>query len=566
MLGKNYFINRILAAAIILIFFGIISCKKDNNLEESLANQEDLLNAAKFISYNLNYSTKQKGIYKLSVSGTQAFSSSYWGWEEPTSFLEGGNRIVSLIKTFDTPFPDQFNEHSFNFPFADGTFSDSRAYTGIVRPKNLTASSRIKYDTNGDQTADTSETSHTVSYDTQTDDLESCTVYILDASGDLAKVNRFAFAEDPRLYSSYYTSGYAKFQGVSATRVGSVNIEIQADPTAVNYTETFTYKMFDETGTLGSFDASGDLGPLPATTFNAVNGTDVIKIVIAVVHYPTAVGSIAANSIVTTTTKYSDDTTAIYREVVTTEYEDFDLRQRKNHINLAYTVSNNVQTLSSRNVKTYTKGFETGESVYTVSSGNASLSYTTETTRDAQGRKTLFVKKTSSGKIIYQEDYTFDSTGRTESVRSYDVNATTSAQTCNNTSNKDYTYESTLDSSGQPIRIISEDAYTCSGTTLNSDPGTRISRTYNMVGQLLLTQNFNYVAESYLLTSQLGYEYNSSWAQTRIQNYSVAAGTATTSSHTLYGYDSNLFRISTISYDASGNISAEYFVYTYTYK
>ena len=558
--------KRSILILIVLIATGIYSCKKDNDLENALSNHEDVLIAAKYIYANLSHQTQQKGVYKLSVSGTQAFSSSYWGWEEPTAFLENRGKTVSWIKTLDSPIPDQYNEHSFNNPFADGSFSTDRVYTGYIRPKNITASSRVKYDTSGVQTTDTSATSHLVNYDSFSDTISQCVVTILDASGDHAKLNRYDFTEDPRSYSSHYVSSYTKYQGASDTRVGSINIEILVDSTSDNYGETYTYTMYDENGDLGSFDTSGDLGPLPSSTFAPVSGTDVIKIITTIVHYTSATDTIAANTIVTTMTKYSSASTSIFREVITVEYADLNLFRKKSYQKYTYTISNGIQTLASRYGISYTNGFETGESFYSVSLGTASLSYTTLTTRDAQGRKTAYVIKNSSDATTYQEDYTFDSIGRTSTVRSYSVNSSTGVSTCSDLNNKNYTYETVTDTIGQALKRISVDTYFCSSGTLQTEPNQRDTNTYNTNGQIVLSQVFDYFAQDYQLTAQTGYEYNSSNALIKKQDYGVAAGTATASSYTEYSYDSNLYRTSTKSYNASGAPTSEYIITTYTFK
>ncbi len=553
---------------LVLAAAGLQSCKADNELESSLKDYTDLALTAKYTSFNLNYGNKVKGVAKISLSGSQAFDSSYWGWEEPSVFLENEGKTVSRLRILDRPEPQLCLEDSANYPFADGTFANSRSYTGIVRPSSIEEMSRTKYDVSGDQTTDSTPTTYKISYTQFTGELETYTIKTTDSSTDVHK-KIYTFSSDPRSYSDYYVSNFTVQDGSADNppQVGAVNISIEVDATSDPQTETYTYLRRNAAGELGSFDASGDLGILDSTFFDDTNSSTIVKIVRTVGYYAEATADISADSIRVVTVKYSDASTIVYRDMAIYHYENYALRLLKDYRHWTHYVSDGTYILSSQEMKYYENGWATLEYEYSVAAGQAELLTTITTTRDSQGRPNTYTEANNAGSVYYKKEYGFDEYGRTSTIRSYDVDTSTAVKTCSDTINQELAYESITSTSNEELREISTTTYSCNGSQLSDDPASRIVRTYNGFGQLRSIENYKYSSGNFTRTSKQGWEYNPNGTKLKDQYYEVDSdGSPTISNYTVYDYDSYLFRISTIDFTAEGDISADYFEYNYIYQ
>ena len=551
------------------VFLLITTCKTDNTLQSALTSYGPILSLSKFISYNFSSTNQVKGVYSLSLTGTQSFDSSYWGWEQPASVLGNSDHTISTIYTFNTASrtvptsPHNFSSYSANPPFSDNTFPSARAYTGIIRPLSFASIERTLYNASGELTFDNTLSTYSLTYDATTDLIQSYSILTQNSATDVVTLNTFGFTTDPRSYSTYYTSSYTKKAGTSNTLVGSVTTTIEVNSNATTPTETYTYQMFDENSTLGSFDASSDLGHLDSDFFADANGQTIVKIVKTVTYYPSASGDISADSLVTETTKYSSSTNGVYKEVTTEHYTDYNLRQLVDYQHKTYNISGSTETQISQSKKWYSNGFLVLDHSYLPGSGWTSPSSYIVYGRDTQGRITSLEQKNSSGDTTYKETYTFNSSGQTSTIRSYNVDSS-SVETCNSTKNKNYSYS--LDSSTNN-RTISEINYGCTGNNINADPSSKTTRTYDTKGKLINDQYYSYVSNAYLLTSQTTYGYGSSGEKLLDQYYSVDGnGNATATNRTEYTYDDNLYKTSTLDKDSSEQITTSYYVYLYSYR
>jgi hypothetical protein len=549
------------------VFLLISSCKTDNALESSLSSYEPVLSLSKYIGYNLSSANPVKGIYTLSLTGTQSFDSDYWGWEKPVSLLSNSDKTISTIYTLNSavpPGPQNYDTYSASPPFSDETFPTSRAYTGIIRPLSFATIERTLYNSSGELAYDAYLSTYSLIYDTTSGLIQSHSILTQNNTTDAVTLNTYGFSEDPRSYSSYYASSYTKKTGTSNALVGSVMTTIEVDSSSDTQTETYTYQMFDENNTLGSFDAASDLGYLAANFFDDVNSQTIVRIVTTVTYYPTASEDISADSIETETIKYASETDAVFKEVTIDHYADYDLRQLADYQHKTYNVSGSTDTQISQSKKWYSNGFEILEHSYEQTSGWDTPSGYLEYGRDAQGRMTSLEQKDASGDAIYKETYTFNSSGQTETIRSYDVDSS-SVETCIETKNSDHTYST--DSSTNE-KVISKISFPCNGTDVSGSPSSKITSTYGTNGKLAKYQYYDYVSDAYLLKSQTTYGYGSSGEKLYEQYYSVDAstGTATSSNRTEYTYDDNLFKTSTLDKDSSDEITTNYYIYSYSYK
>ncbi|MDH5560680.1 MAG: hypothetical protein OEY59_07475 [Deltaproteobacteria bacterium] len=563
------FLLILIAAGIMTSLF---SCKENNNFIADLQEADFIKKAAKYISYDQDYSTRVNGVYKLSLNGSQAFSADYWNWNYPTPFLnndpswiypapflENNDETISVIKIMSDPLPENSHQFTANQPFADGVFPTKQASTGIIRPIPLSARTIQTYNTSGDEITNAYPPTYNVYYDNMTGKLDKTVETVFDATGGHLSLMIKTFLEDPREYSDYYLSGFSYRTGINDDFIGSTTTLIEADATGGNYKETYTYRNFDATGALGDFSMN---------SFGTENGFNIAKKITIKTHFTEASGDIPANTIIEETLKYTSGDVPVFKEMATYSYQDFPLRKLSGYQFSSYNVTGDTLTLTTLQEKDYTDGFETTERVYSISNGVSLLTSTKEYARDTQGRISGLEIKNDQGIPLYREIYTFDSSNRTDTVRSHDVDASTDLNSCNATKNIDYIYE-TIPTATQDFKRISKIYYACKAdnSAINADqPLSKGSITYNEMGLPTLVQTFTWFAGNYVLNTQTGVEYNSTGAKTKLQNYSVTSGIATPSSYTLYEYDTRHFLTSTKNYDASGDFSSNFDVTTYTYK
>lgn len=548
------------------VFLLTATCKTDNELQSSLSNYEPILSLSRYINYNLSSSSQVKGVYKLSLSSTQSFDANYWGWEQPASVLSNGDKTISTIETIndtDPPGPQFYDSYSANPPFSDGKYPVARAYTGIIRPLSFESIERTLYNANGELAYDADLQTYSLTYDATTDLIKSYSILTQGATAADATLNIYGFSSDPRSYSSYYASSYTKKAGADNTLVGSVTTEIEVDNSTSYPKETYTYQRFNENAVLGSFDASGDLGYLESTFFDDANGSPIIKIVTTVTYFPIASVDVSADSIETETIKYSSETESVYKEITIEHYENFKLRQLADYQYKTFDISGDTESQTSQLKKWYNNGFLVLQNEYLKATGWDTPSGSIIYERDAQGRITSLERKDATGDTTNIETYTFDNSGRTQTIRSYNVDSS-SVETCNSSNNKNYNYET---DSATDCRLISIISYDCSGDSLSETPTSKITNTYNSDGKLIKYQLYTYTGTDFLLTSQTTSSYGSDSEKLYDQAYSVdATGDAVETIRTEYTYDDNLYRTSTVYRDASGDIALSYYQYSYTYK
>lgn len=573
-----YIIYTVTVPALMLL---VSTCQSDNSLETSLSNYDPLLNIARYISFNSSSSSRKKGVYTLSLTGTQSFDSNFWGWETgtpqamvstsnetdstnstPEYYLSNSGKTLNTIHSFNnnTPSgPQYFHWHTASAPFTDGSFSTTSANTGIVRPVQFENIQRTLYNTSGELAYDSNLRTYSLTYNDTTGLIQSYAILTQNNTTDSVTLNIYGFTEDPRSYSSYYVSSYTKMSGTDNTLVGSVTTNIEVNSSATNPSETYTYLRFDENSNLGSFADGGDLGHLDSSFFDDANSSTIVKIVKTITTYKSTSGDYPANSVVTIVRKYSSSSTVVFKEETVKHYESVRLHKIADYQYKTYNVSGSTESQISQRKKTYSDGFLVLDQYYSQSTGWSTPSSYTTYTRDSQGRTTSKKQYDSSGNLARKEVYTFDNNGRTSTIRSYSVDSSLT-ETCYN-NNKNYTY-STVDAG----RKISEISYSCSGDDLSSTPSSKTTWTYNSKGQLTLHQIYTY-SSSYQLSYQRGFGFSSNGEQTYIQYYTLdGSNEAIASNRIEYSYDSNRFRTGTIYKNSSGEITSSYYIYSYTYK
>ncbi len=575
--------NYLLLAPVLLLL--AFACKSDNALQSSLTDYDPILDLSRYISYNRSSANQVKGVYTLSMSGTQSFAPYYWGWEQgtpesvlnksntvtdtsqvPEYFLSNHNKTINTVRTFNDNYPSgpqYFQTHTGYPPFADESFPNTRASSGVIRPLSFASIERTLFNSSNELAYDAALRTYSLSYNSSTGQIQSYAILTQNNTDNSVALVTFGFSSDPRSTSSYYTSSYIEKSGTNNTLVGSVTTAIEVDSTVTNSTETYTYKRFDENGALGSFTASSDLDYLGDGFFNSANGQTIVKIVTTITTYRTASGSISANSIGTVTEKFSSNTNVVFKEVTIKHYEDSNLLQLADYQYMTYNVSGSTETRISQDKKWYSDGFLVLDQDYTSGVGWTSPSSYIVYTRDAQGRITSKKHYNTAGELDIKQNYTFYSDGRTETIRSYQVDSS-SVETCYNTTvykNSDYTYSTSAGS-----KLISETRFLCDGDTVSTSPSTRHIWTYNSTGKLTEYQKYDYLTSSFVLDEQTRYEYGSSGERLVEQRYTVSGGSATAGIRYEYIYDSNLFQTSEIIKDSSGQIATGYYVYSYSYR
>jgi len=572
----------LLALALLLLAF---ACKSDNSLQSSLTDYDPILDLSRYISYNQSSSNQVRGIYTLSMSGTQSFDPFYWGWESgtpenvlnksntvadtsqiPEHFLTNHNKTINTVRTFNDSYPSgpqYFQTHTGYPPFADDSFPNTIASSGVIRPLSFASIERTLFNSSNELAYDAALRTYSLTYDSSTEQIQRYAILTQNNTDNSVKLVTFGFSPDPRSYSKYYTSSYVEKSGTNNTLVGSITTAIDVDNTATNTSETYTYKRLDDTGALGSFTASSDLDYLGSDFFKNENGQIIVKIITTITTYRTASGSISANSIGTVTEKFSSNTNVVFKKVTINHYEDSNLLSLADYQQMIYNVAGATETKVSQDKEWYADGFLVLDHDYTPGNGWTSPSSYVVHTRDAQGRITSLKHYNTAGELDIKQNYTFDSDGRTETIRSYQVDSS-SVETCyNTTSYKNSSYTYSISSSS---KLISEIRFTCDGDNISTSPSNKYVWTYNSTGRLTEYQKYDYLTSSFQLDEQIKYGYGSSGERLYEQRYTVSGGSATAGIQYEYTYDSNLFQTSEIIKSSSGEIATGYYLYSYTYR
>ncbi|MDT8446006.1 MAG: hypothetical protein RRB13_03785 [bacterium] len=532
----------------------LASCRSDNKFKEGMANSELLLPYAKYLKINRSYSTRVGGAINPQVSSSQAFDSGYWGWENQEASLSG-TTALTYRATWDQPLPTNSYESYYLINFADGTWPRNYVHTGVLRPKEITGYTYEDYDSSGNVTTSSTPDTYNVAYDSQTGLISAASYKTYTTAGVLDLTYIYSFTTDPRSYSDYYQSTYAVYSGTSLTSLGSQATTISVVTSGNNEVETTTQRNYNSSGTLADFSYS---------SFGTKNGSTAVKYVHQLGTYTDATTDISSDSVVATETWYSDETTAIYKKVVQSYYEDITTRVPISVTSSEYTVSGGTETLAAKTVDLYTDGFLTTQKVYTVSSGVAILNTSTVTTRNSRGRPTSVEVQNSSGTATYRTDYTYDSSYRLETVRNYSISS--GADSCA-AGSYDMSYTQYTSAAGATLYGVTKTTYDCSGTTLSTDPSGRTVTTYDTNFDKTSVEVATYASGTFTLTSKLGYTYNSSHQITQLQTYDLTIPAfPTEAGFTSYLYDSNGFLTSTITQNSDGTTNASYRIYSYTYR
>ena len=540
--------------------FGLLAlagCKSDNGFKNGMTNSELLVDYAKYLTINLGYTDRVNGAISINITSSRTFDTGYWGWNDPASYLANSTYLISN-QEISTPLPENSYEFEFWRPFSDGSLPNNYVYTGVLRPKAITGYTYQTLDSSGADVTQSQPNTYEVQYDSSTGDLAAAVKTIYDTSGNQTYKYIYTYSSDPRDYSIYYLTGYAQYTGTDQTFAGSTTTTIEVVTEGNNKIETYTYQNFGSDGTLGDFSDN---------SFGTQNGSTVLKKIITKGFYDDATTDVSADSINTTTVYYSDDTTSVYKEVDKKYYANWERRQLSSYTTEAYNVaSTGTETLASQEAINYTDGLETYRTLYTVTSGTASINYTTATTRNTRGRKTDVIVANSSGTTTYTEAYTYDTNNRLSTFRAFNVAGGTTS-TC--ASGYDQSYLESTDTGGNVIYIVTKVEYDCAadGSAVDTAaPNAKTVTTYNSIWRATLTQVYTYTSGAYQLASQLGYTYNDNGQVLQKQTYAVSLGLATADTYVNYAYDANGFLISTINYTAGGVISANYDLTTYVYQ
>ncbi len=530
-------------------------CRKDNGLSDNLAASALISDFAKEIKYNYGPKNRLKGVFKLSLMANQAFDANHWGWEEPSFFLEGGNRVISGIQTFANPLPITTLSFRFFGPYGDGTLPYNEAFTGALRPADILSMKRTNYSASGVEVPPVKPDTYQAVYNAQTGLLESYIETAYDTAGALSTVKSYNFASDPRSSAEFFIENYILRSGVNSTITGITNTKI-----ILSVSATLDSEQVEER----NYDAAGALADFTNNSFGTANGATVVKRVTTKAKYLAASGDIAKNTLVQTLSLYSDETSLVWQQVETTLYTDYHFSKKSSYTVKKYNMTGSTKTLIEQNVQIYANGFVAEIDNYTVASGKASLASVELFTRDAQGQITLYQVKNTSGQVTAKTTYTRDTQGRLTQLRAVSVDPNTGNETCTG-ANYDKTYE-TLTSSSGTYKKITQTTFPCSGATVSSSPSAATATTYNAFMQPLVVQTYTFVGPAAELTGQTEYTYNSKGAVTKKQDYTVSAGQAVKAGYTLYQYDSNDFLISSIPYDLNDQGTAAYVVTSYTYR
>lgn len=548
--------NRRLPVFLLLLFWVTLGgCREDNGLKDQIAESELLLPYARYLNLDVNYSTRSGGAINPTLSSSQAFDTGYWGWRTGGSTVVDSSTSLTFVENWTQPLPTQSFEETYVLHFADLTWPRAYAHTGVVRPKAISSISYQDYTSANVNVTSATPDTYQVSYDTSTGLISTAVQTKYDTSGSISTKEIWTFASDPRDYSEYYQASYAVYTGDALTSAGSQAQAIEVSTSGNNEFETYTYRNYNSSGTLANFSYS---------SFGTKNGSTVVKWVEEVGYYQDATTDVSADSIITTKTYFSDETTEVYKTVEQAHYEDIETRVPISITNNTYTISGGTETLYAKSVENYTDGLLSTALAYTVSSGTASLNTTTTYTRNSRGQPTQVEIADSTDTVYYRTYYTYDDSHRLLTLRNHSVDSA-DTETCAS-GNYDLSYQTTTNDANETIYLTTQLNYGCTGSVIDTTPSSRKVTTYDQNFMPTLVQTYSYSSGAYTLATQTGYSYNSDHQLTRTQTYAVSLGIATESNYTEYTYDSNGFQTSAVEKNTFDIPTSNYRFYTYTYR
>ena len=543
------------------------------------------------ITYNLTKDSFVNGVYKVSATGSQAFDPYYWGWHDSGYvtdedldqnvygdasfyyFLENDNKTISYMKAIDVPFPWSGDDRELaKVPFADGSFAGTASDTGWYRPLKVTAASPYKMAAfDGNPSTLIGYPKYTFTYDPLTgyptggtavfheyDPTTDTESPVTDTSkGAFSCPNglqgtqaEYAFTTTSNFYFlNYYYSGHT-FKDPSGDTLCSWSINYEGSHTidsgvrTVNQTHTQAWYASDGT-TLISGDPTSD-------TFQIEGVGGAAKWVMT---------RSLSGMVWTDTVKWYDASgDEMRRNVTTTTYVSVAQPQASSLTYEEYDVSNDVATLTSKVEQTFTRGFETGRTDYSISGGVATVNEIHTATLDSQGRIVLWRTTDASGVTSYEYEYSFDANGRISGVREYNVSGGTRSIACVYGRNWDFTYGT--DSSGNMQVTLEAYCNPPSGGAgvYQAIPYFRMINTHNSFGQRILEQqytNSDPVTANWVMIHQESWEYDTNGARTRNDKYEydATADSFVQSSYETYEYDTNLYMTTTKKYDREGDLN-----------
>ncbi len=526
-----------------IILMGLIisiqSCSVDNDTITGLSENPMVQAIAKWMGFNLNKDSRLKGVFEITLKGTQAFDASYYGWPEgglsgygTISTLRDENKTVGQYYNYASfmggaetksfmgsatgiqhPHPNNILEDiSVYTPFADGSFPDQRPYFSGACPIFLQTCKSEWYDKGGNVVEDTT-TNHTVTYEnelpsTQTivfsDGTKRVYTYAMDPFGGSYYQNSGSFYDAEENITSSYTTTRTRTQSGSVITDMTISVSKNADNDVITrIIETWVRNASEKTET---------------STFSNYNN--------------------------------ENDDSEFYRAVILIIYDNYPLRQYKSADRKEYSFAGGEETLETHKKVEFENGFPVKETEHDPDT--ETITQTKNYEKDAQGREVEYTRENSEGNVEYCRISTFDSIGRIASKTYYNVNIE-GTQTCSQ-NKKEYSYST--DSTGN--KVFTTTYYLCDEGEISQSPIIKNVFAYNQKGLLVQYQRYNYidVDETFILQNQTTSEYDSNGAMAQTIEWEVEDGVAEENRTTTYEYDQNLFQTVEKRYDSEGELSS----------
>lgn len=582
---------RTVAGFILTVLF-VAGCRQQNDPVASFSESDILRDAVKHISFNLDNNSRIDGASKLTLEGTRSFDNNYYsydaspdtilsdipGLDRSDYFLENDDQALSIYMILAEPAPDTTIGIGYPvfIPFDDGTFPSFKADRFIARPVSATGRTIKKYDKSGKEYKGSPYIKWTVSYDSRGFP-ETWVLECIDpASGDKtdgcdfglendslnASISKktVTFAEDPRTYSDYFSTGYSYFDvsdNLLAQRI------VSRSGNENNHSHTTACYASD-----GSTLSTDYCGLSDATINAAAKSVETIGL--------TALDDNGTSNYRLFKTYYDTSDNPFYRVVKTYRILHGDTYQISEYTEEEYTVNaSGSATLAEKRRSTYTNHFPTEKVSETYIAGNLSDSTTYKYERDGQGRITDYLVIDSTGDSILHGVYTFDENGWLNRIRSYDFTGSTENDTPVCGENTDFDY--TKDVYGNTTKTITN---YCNGASYQTTPHEIVSQTYNSMGLLTSEKTYGISGSSAYITSRIDYEYDDVGCNTRIQYYDGEGSSMKAGSYIIKEYDNQYYLVSEKTYNGDGDLisdstdensdctanSACYSVTTYAYQ
>ncbi len=535
----------------------LTSCYHDSNLADKLLEIEEVDNYFAAINFTPTTNTAVKGVYLLSLHGSQALAPVL----VPASktifpvfpIRTEGDTVFSVYKHFDTPYPNNEAVFTFVAPFRSKNLPNTIAETGFIHPIPIVSATTYHFDITGQ--ADPTPDTYKVTYLEDTN-IPKDAIQIKHLAKDTETIT-YHFKMYPNNEKEYYLAGY-NYQLTSSFDMFKTE-KIIRSRISNNRFELITTRTNYKNGILADFPRES-FGTKPY----GKNGTDSAQILEIVKNISTPIDS-TQNTSTTTTSYYNGALTIAFQELEKDVYYNTKLKLLqskevhswsfdKTFADIKYNYSLQ-KTDYVNNPSQGLFGLPAHTVQFTFVSGLATRNWEKLYTYNTWGLPKTIQTKDTTGTVTETEEFTYDAKNRLTKQETIDNKLNQCKDQSEKIENVYTDIEENLDS-------ITEKKFICNtGTyTLTSQKTTHYSTDLQPTD--IITYDVSTTPAEATQETIISYSY---YKQKKQEQF-LELPSKKELYRVLYSYDANHFFISAITVDPDNNLTKGYDHSSYEYK